>query len=165
MAEGIDFELAEEVFAGSIDGTVGLEEEFALVDPETLELVPRFDLLRDAASQQYAEAEVALLDFLKSEEYSKFAALHKRLLGAAAEQTSLSAADFRAAARLAVAAPAGAAAAASTFGAVSWISVAPVTAAVAGAEEAEATAETRALAAASALAVLSLFFFFFPRMC
>jgi carboxylate-amine ligase len=67
MAEGIDFELAEEVFAGSIDGTVGLEEEFALVDPETLELVPRFDLLRDAASHDPALDRSVAGELIRSE--------------------------------------------------------------------------------------------------
>ena len=33
----------------STDFTVGLEEEFAILDPETLDLAPRFEELRDAA--------------------------------------------------------------------------------------------------------------------
>jgi carboxylate-amine ligase len=45
----IDVAAARETFEGSADFTVGIEEEFALVDPHTLELVPRFELLRDAA--------------------------------------------------------------------------------------------------------------------
>ncbi|MEI7888880.1 MAG: YbdK family carboxylate-amine ligase [Actinomycetes bacterium] len=49
MTPGIDFHDAEDVFAASVDGTVGLEEEFAIVDPKSLELVPRFDELRLAA--------------------------------------------------------------------------------------------------------------------
>jgi carboxylate-amine ligase len=44
-----DIERAAEAFAASTDWTVGLEEEFALLHPETLELVPRFEELRDAA--------------------------------------------------------------------------------------------------------------------
>ncbi len=47
---GIDLSAAEGAFADSADGTVGLEEEFALCDPATLELVPRFEELRDAAA-------------------------------------------------------------------------------------------------------------------
>jgi carboxylate-amine ligase len=39
-----------EAFAESTDGTVGLEEEFAILNPETLDLVPRFEELRDAAA-------------------------------------------------------------------------------------------------------------------
>ncbi|HZH25507.1 MAG TPA: YbdK family carboxylate-amine ligase [Solirubrobacteraceae bacterium] len=46
----IDLARARETFEGSADFTVGIEEEFALVDPETLLLVPRFELLRDAAA-------------------------------------------------------------------------------------------------------------------
>jgi glutamate---cysteine ligase / carboxylate-amine ligase len=46
----IDLATARETFEGSADFTVGIEEEFALVDPETLLLVPRFELLRDAAA-------------------------------------------------------------------------------------------------------------------
>jgi carboxylate-amine ligase len=37
----IDLARARETFEGSADFTVGIEEEFALVDPETLLLVPR----------------------------------------------------------------------------------------------------------------------------
>ncbi|MBX5442544.1 MAG: YbdK family carboxylate-amine ligase [Solirubrobacteraceae bacterium] len=46
---GIDLDRAEAVFAESTDGTVGLEEEFAVLDPETLDMVPRFEELRDSA--------------------------------------------------------------------------------------------------------------------
>jgi glutamate---cysteine ligase / carboxylate-amine ligase len=46
----IDLAAARETFEGSADFTVGIEEEFALVDPQTLLLVPRFELLRDAAA-------------------------------------------------------------------------------------------------------------------
>jgi carboxylate-amine ligase len=38
----------EGVFDASVDGTVGLEEEFALLDPQTLDMVPRFDELAGA---------------------------------------------------------------------------------------------------------------------
>jgi carboxylate-amine ligase len=46
----IDLATARETFEGSADFTVGIEEEFALVDPDSLLLVPRFELLRDAAA-------------------------------------------------------------------------------------------------------------------
>jgi carboxylate-amine ligase len=46
----IDLPAARETFEGSADFTVGIEEEFALVDPDTLLLVPRFEELRDAAA-------------------------------------------------------------------------------------------------------------------
>jgi carboxylate-amine ligase len=51
----IDISAAEEVFAASTDGTVGLEEEFAILDPGTLDMVPRFELLRDSAEPELAE--------------------------------------------------------------------------------------------------------------
>jgi glutamate---cysteine ligase / carboxylate-amine ligase len=46
----IDVNAARETFEASTDFTVGIEEEFALLDPETLQLVPRFEELRDAAT-------------------------------------------------------------------------------------------------------------------
>src|SRR5689334_23835706 len=46
----IDLPAAREIFEASADFTVGIEEEFALVDPDTLQLVPRFEALRDAAA-------------------------------------------------------------------------------------------------------------------
>jgi carboxylate-amine ligase len=47
----IDLDNTEEMFAASTDLTVGLEEEFAVLDPDTLDLVPRFEELRDAAAE------------------------------------------------------------------------------------------------------------------
>ena len=40
---------AREVFEGSTDFTIGIEEEFSILDPETLDLVDRFEDFRDAA--------------------------------------------------------------------------------------------------------------------
>jgi glutamate---cysteine ligase / carboxylate-amine ligase len=45
----LDLDQAEATFAEATDFTVGVEEEFALLDPETLDLTPRFEELRDAA--------------------------------------------------------------------------------------------------------------------
>jgi glutamate---cysteine ligase / carboxylate-amine ligase len=45
----IDADRAAEYFAAATDFTVGIEEEFALLDAQTLDLVPRFEELRDAA--------------------------------------------------------------------------------------------------------------------
>jgi glutamate---cysteine ligase / carboxylate-amine ligase len=45
----LDMARAREVFEASDDFTVGLEEEFGIVDPETHELAQRFGELRDAA--------------------------------------------------------------------------------------------------------------------
>jgi carboxylate-amine ligase len=47
---GIDTTQAREVFEASTDFTVGLEEEFAILDPGTLALASRFDELREAAA-------------------------------------------------------------------------------------------------------------------
>jgi glutamate---cysteine ligase / carboxylate-amine ligase len=44
----IDLATARETFESSTDYTVGIEEEFALLDPGTLQLAPHFELLRDA---------------------------------------------------------------------------------------------------------------------
>jgi glutamate---cysteine ligase / carboxylate-amine ligase len=45
----LDLNQAEATFAEAADLTVGVEEEFALLDPETLDLTPQFEALRDAA--------------------------------------------------------------------------------------------------------------------
>lgn len=47
--DGIDLDRAAETFAQAVDGTVGIEEEFALLHPATLDLEPRFEQLREAA--------------------------------------------------------------------------------------------------------------------
>lgn len=50
MKKSLDLDLAKERFAASSDLTVGLEEEFAILDPRTLDLVPRFEQLRQVAA-------------------------------------------------------------------------------------------------------------------
>jgi glutamate---cysteine ligase / carboxylate-amine ligase len=50
VSESLDLTRAREVFEASQDFTVGLEEEFALVDPSSLELVHRYEELRAAAA-------------------------------------------------------------------------------------------------------------------
>src|SRR3954454_699284 len=56
----MDLEAAREVFEASQDLTVGIEEEWALVDPETLDLVPRFEnLWADAADDPVLGVAVA----------------------------------------------------------------------------------------------------------
>lgn len=45
----LDLDRAEEGFLRTTDGTVGIEEEFAILDPESLDLVPAFDELFEAA--------------------------------------------------------------------------------------------------------------------
>ncbi|MCW3039987.1 MAG: hypothetical protein JWM31_1892, partial [Solirubrobacterales bacterium] len=42
---GFSCDGVDEIFAGSTDFTVGLEEEFAIVDPASLDLVPEYERL------------------------------------------------------------------------------------------------------------------------
>lgn len=46
---GAQLDGAREKFEGSVDGTLGIEEEFAICDPETLDLRSRYDELHDVA--------------------------------------------------------------------------------------------------------------------
>jgi glutamate---cysteine ligase / carboxylate-amine ligase len=48
-APGLDLDGVAEAFAASTDFTVGIEEEYAVLDAATLDMVPRFEELRDAA--------------------------------------------------------------------------------------------------------------------
>ena len=50
----------EEIFAASTDLTVGLEEEFAILDPQTLDMVPRFEELRAVAAEQDPKLSAAI---------------------------------------------------------------------------------------------------------
>jgi carboxylate-amine ligase len=45
----LDLDRAVETFAEATDFTVGVEEEFSILDPRTLEMVPRYEQLRSAA--------------------------------------------------------------------------------------------------------------------
>ena len=45
----LDMTLAREAFDASQDFTVGLEEEFGILDPDTLELDHRYEELHEAA--------------------------------------------------------------------------------------------------------------------
>jgi carboxylate-amine ligase len=47
----LDLDSVAEKFAQASDFTVGVEEEFSILDPDTLDLVPRFEELRDAAAR------------------------------------------------------------------------------------------------------------------
>ena len=47
----MDLDAAREVFETSQDLTVGIEEEWGLVDPETLELVPKYEAMRADADK------------------------------------------------------------------------------------------------------------------
>ena len=49
------FDEVEARFDEALDFTVGIEEEFQILAPDTLELIPRFEELRDAAGSRLAE--------------------------------------------------------------------------------------------------------------
>lgn len=64
---GLDLDRARERFESSTDFTVGLEEEFALLDPRSLELVHRFEELYAACRQDEILAESAAGELIASE--------------------------------------------------------------------------------------------------
>jgi carboxylate-amine ligase len=63
----LDMARAREVFEASQDFTVGIEEEFAILDRETLSLVPRFEELRDAAQTDPVLAKAVAGELISSE--------------------------------------------------------------------------------------------------
>ena len=63
----IDLAAARETFEASQDLTVGIEEEYALVHPETLELIPKFEELRDAAAADPVLADAISGELISSE--------------------------------------------------------------------------------------------------
>ena len=63
----LDMDRVREVFDASEDFTVGIEEEFAILDPETLSLVQRFEELRDAAAADDVLAESVAGELISSE--------------------------------------------------------------------------------------------------
>ena len=64
---GLDLDRAVARFAESPDFTVGVEEEFSILDPHTLELLPRFEELRDAAQADRLLAEGITGELISSE--------------------------------------------------------------------------------------------------
>jgi carboxylate-amine ligase len=63
----LDPERTREVFESSKDFTIGLEEEFALVDPESLDLVHRFEELFAACQEDEVLAESAAGELIDTE--------------------------------------------------------------------------------------------------
>jgi carboxylate-amine ligase len=63
----LDMNLARERFESSTDFTLAIEEEFALVDPQTLELVNRFEELHAACQGDELLAEAAVGELISSE--------------------------------------------------------------------------------------------------
>jgi glutamate---cysteine ligase / carboxylate-amine ligase len=62
-----DLDRAYECFASAEDHTVGLEEEFSILDPGTLELVPRYEELRAAADAEPGLHEAITGELISSE--------------------------------------------------------------------------------------------------
>jgi carboxylate-amine ligase len=63
----LDLDRVAETFAQAPDLTVGVEEEFAILDPRTLELAPRFEELRDLAGGVEALREGIAGELISSE--------------------------------------------------------------------------------------------------
>lgn len=63
----LDLKVAREVFENSRDFTIGLEEEFAIVDPDTLDLSDRFPELYEAAQSDPVLGESAAGELIASE--------------------------------------------------------------------------------------------------
>ena len=63
----LDLDLARERFESSTDFTIGLEEEFAILDPATLELAHRFEDVYAACQQDEVLAEAAAGELIASE--------------------------------------------------------------------------------------------------
>ena len=63
----LDLDRAVETFALATDLTVGVEEEFSILDPQTLELVPRFEQLRAAGEGDQLLRECIAGELISSE--------------------------------------------------------------------------------------------------
>jgi glutamate---cysteine ligase / carboxylate-amine ligase len=63
----LDMPRVREVFEASTDYTVGLEEEFAILDPRTLALDQRFEELRELAQEDAVLAEAVAGELIRSE--------------------------------------------------------------------------------------------------
>jgi len=67
VSSSLDLESAYAAFESSTDFTVGLEEEFGLVDPGSLDLVPRFEVLFEGAQSDPVLAESVAGELISSE--------------------------------------------------------------------------------------------------
>ena len=63
----LDMARVREVFDASEDFTVGIEEEFAIVDPETYDLTPRYEQLQQAAASDDVLADAVAGELISSE--------------------------------------------------------------------------------------------------
>ncbi|HEY7961732.1 MAG TPA: YbdK family carboxylate-amine ligase [Solirubrobacteraceae bacterium] len=64
---GLDLDQAADTFAQASDLTVGVEEEFGILEPETLDLIPRFEQLRDAGQSDEVLRESICGELISSE--------------------------------------------------------------------------------------------------
>jgi carboxylate-amine ligase len=62
-----DLDQAAETFAQACDFTVGVEEEFSILDPETLDLVPRYEELHGLAEREPALKDAITGELISSE--------------------------------------------------------------------------------------------------
>ncbi|HEY1833859.1 MAG TPA: YbdK family carboxylate-amine ligase [Solirubrobacteraceae bacterium] len=63
----LDLDRAVERFAAALDFTVGIEEEFSILDPKTLDLTPRYEELKAAAQSDPVLAEAVAGELISSE--------------------------------------------------------------------------------------------------
>ncbi len=63
----LDLDRAADVFATAANLTVGIEEEFSLLDPATLEMIPRFERMRDGAASDEILCESIAGELISSE--------------------------------------------------------------------------------------------------
>ena len=82
----LNLDRAVQTFAQSVDGTVGLEEEFSLLHPGTLDLVPRFEELRDGAREEDPPLHEGITGELISSEIVIFSGAGRDLHDALARQ-------------------------------------------------------------------------------
>lgn len=86
VGASLDLDAAEQTFAASTDRTVGLEEEFALLDPQTLDMVPRFEPLCEAADTESPELRAQITGELISSELEIISGRGEDLADAIARQ-------------------------------------------------------------------------------
>jgi glutamate---cysteine ligase / carboxylate-amine ligase len=95
----LDLDGAADTFAEASDFTVGVEEEFSILDPRTLDMLPRFEQLRDAAQSdallhehitgELISSEIEIISGVGSDLQDALARQRdrrRRLFGLAAEQ-------------------------------------------------------------------------------
>ncbi len=63
----LDLDTVAETFAAASDFTVGVEEEFSILDPRTLEMTPRFEELRELAAADPVLREAVAGELISSE--------------------------------------------------------------------------------------------------